>query len=86
MKQNLLKVLLLSMMTVSLVACGGETSSTPTDEPSTPSTPSVESSTPVEESSTPEEVEDENPPVIELSRRIFIEGEDVKPYVTRFDM
>lgn len=79
MKQNLLKVLLLSMMTVSLVACGGETSSTPTEQPS-------ESSTPVEDSSTPDEVVDENPPVIEISRRIFIEGEDVKPYITRFDM
>ena len=84
MKQNLLKVLLLSMMTVSLVACG-ETSSEPSSEPSTPSV--EESSTPTqEEISSSEEVEDEHPAVIELSRRIFIEGEDVKPYVTRFDM
>ena len=34
MKQNLLKGLLLSMLTVSLVACGGGASSTPTEEPS----------------------------------------------------
>ena len=88
MKQNLLKVLLLSTIAVSLVACGTVESSTPTVEPS--SEPTDESSMP--ESSTPEEVSsseeevDEFPPVIELSKKIFLEGEDVKPYVTRFDM
>lgn len=98
MKQNLLKTLLLSsIVSISLCGCNqnindssnshvdGETSSSV--EESTPSESLSQSSEASNEvSSSEEEVVIDPNVTIELSKYIYIEGEDAFPYFTRFDV
>lgn len=83
MKQNLLKTLLLaSTLSMTICACGNETPSNDLSSDHVGTTDSVIDSSSDSSTDTP----DEFPAIVELSRNVYIEGETVYPYVTRFDV
>lgn len=86
MKQNLLKILLLaSSVTISLCACENKTSDSESNSPSNSvlDSESVTSSD-TSNSSSDEQVDDNS--IVELSRYIYLEGENALPYLTRYDV
>lgn len=91
MKQNLLKTLLLaSTLSMTICACDNGTPSEDLSSNTEVSDSSINSeSTQVTDSVTDSSIEtpeDEFPPIVELSRKIYIEGETAYPYVTQFDV
>ncbi len=87
MKQNLLKILLLaSSVTISLCACDDKKTSdsnSPTVTADSNNSSDVQNSN--ESSTSSEEIQDDENVIVELSRYIYLKGENALPYLTRFD-